>query len=67
MKNVLQDRHEQQSMRGRVFEITDEGVAQEGDPRHKQLLEEHFGKGESVKPLTKRSYSGDQEQGAARQ
>ncbi len=47
---------------GRVIELTDEGIMWSGDPRHQQLLEEHFGMKEDTKVLSKNGYDDEPQQ-----
>ena len=46
---------------GRNIEVTECGITWEGDPRHRDLLEKHFGMNESTKVLTKNGYPEDLE------
>jgi Reverse transcriptase (RNA-dependent DNA polymerase). len=41
---------------GRVIELSEEGITWKGDPRHQDLLEEHFGMNGDTKVLTKNGY-----------
>ena len=50
-------------MLGRIIELTDEGIAWQGDPRHQKLLEEYFGMDASAKVLSKNGYDEEPEQG----
>ena len=43
-------------MLGRVIELTHEGIAWQGDPRHFDLLQEYFGMDDKTKVLTKNDY-----------
>jgi hypothetical protein len=46
---------------GRVIELTNEGIKWTGDPRHQQLLEDHFGMNADTKVLSKNGYDDDPE------
>jgi hypothetical protein len=45
---------------GRVIELTDEGIKWSGDPRHQQILEDHFGMQSDTKVLRKNGYDDDE-------
>jgi hypothetical protein len=44
---------------GRIVELTKEGIKWSGDPRHQQLLEDHFGMKPDTKVLSKNGYDDD--------
>jgi hypothetical protein len=50
-------------MLGRIIEIDEDGITWRGDPRHLELLREHFGMNDNTNVLTKNGYDDDTEQG----
>jgi hypothetical protein len=47
---------------GRVVELTEKGIKWSGDPRHQQLLEDHFGMKSDTKVLNKNGYDDEPQQ-----
>ncbi len=47
---------------GRVIELTEKGIKWSGDPRHQQLLEDHFGMKPDTKVLSKNGYDDELQQ-----